>query len=285
VHVQYPDDEYQLVKANITHNDSYINRFFVDRQGIVWVSTNRGILIYPNLGFYSYDQFSGLNENEVSSVEFFDDENVLLGSNTGWQIMRNQQFVHSQYFEESRYKPVRIQQTTKDGESIVAAATNHGLIRIYKDGRSKRLYDGNTHTVVKYQGEIYFVNYQHFELWKLDKNEKALKVKDSFSFPKMYVRKLVSGKDGNLYGVGARGIVDFTNDLMVYSPINQELINREMNVFDLAEYPDQSFLIATMSGLMKFDPQSGDLQHQYMDFDFPVYSLFKTQNDQIEVKR
>ena len=111
-------DAYKSLKA------FHIVNFLVDREGIIWISSNRGIVNINSLRFLNYDSNSMLDD-EVSAIVKLDNGDYLLGFNNGIQ-----------YYDGNRYKTIlgdksifghprtRITNFSKDKNGIVWISSN-----------------------------------------------------------------------------------------------------------------------------------------------------------------
>ncbi|SMD43403.1 PAS domain S-box-containing protein [Aquiflexum balticum DSM 16537] len=71
-------DAYESLKAY------HINSFLVDREGIIWISSDRGLVNINSLRFLNYDS-KFLMDDEVSAILKLDGQSYLLGFNNGLQ--------------------------------------------------------------------------------------------------------------------------------------------------------------------------------------------------------
>lgn len=111
-------DAYNILKAY------HIVNFMVDREGIIWITSNRGMVNINSLRFLNYDS-SSLLDDEVSAIIKLDDDAYLFGFNNGLQ-----------YFDKDGYKTLlgnktimghpktRITNFQKDKEGIVWFSSN-----------------------------------------------------------------------------------------------------------------------------------------------------------------
>ncbi|WP_194972477.1 ATP-binding protein [Aquiflexum lacus] len=73
-------DAYSILKAY------HIVNFMVDREGIIWITSNRGMVNINSLSFLNYDS-NLLLDDEVSAIIKLEDDAYLLGFNNGLQYL------------------------------------------------------------------------------------------------------------------------------------------------------------------------------------------------------
>lgn len=71
----------------------YITTSFVDRENIIWIGTERGVVNLPTLRFQNYSKWEGLMEHEVSAVLTLGAEEILYGFNNGIQHWKNGELI------------------------------------------------------------------------------------------------------------------------------------------------------------------------------------------------
>lgn len=69
----------------------HINSFLVDREGIIWISSERGLVNINSLRFFNYDS-KLLLDDEVSAIVKLENQSYLLGYNNGLQFWQKDEF-------------------------------------------------------------------------------------------------------------------------------------------------------------------------------------------------
>jgi PAS domain S-box-containing protein len=120
---------------------------YVDREGIIWIGTHRGLVNINSLRFLSY-QMQPLLDDEVTALVRIGPMSYLIGYNHGLQVMENGNFTTLKVFPEHFSQPeVRITNFVKDRNGVVWFSSNAaGLGRF--DPKSKALsYVGSSRKV------------------------------------------------------------------------------------------------------------------------------------------
>lgn len=65
---------------------SYVQSFFVDREGAIWIGSHRGMSMLQSLRFQNFDQSVGLPQPEISAVLVYAPNKYVLGYTNGIQV-------------------------------------------------------------------------------------------------------------------------------------------------------------------------------------------------------
>jgi PAS domain S-box-containing protein len=97
---------------------------YVDREGIIWIGTHRGLVNINSLRFLSY-QMQPLLDDEVTALMRLGPQAYLIGYNHGLQLLENGNFTTLQVFPEHFSQPeVRITNFVKDKNGVVWFSSN-----------------------------------------------------------------------------------------------------------------------------------------------------------------
>lgn len=98
--------------------DDYINSFFIDEVGKIWLATQKGFAVFRNNNFYRYTYKNGYQSSFTDKIFKVNDEILLLGNegvtriNQKTNLLQNKPFFRIQSNYEINGKPFRI--TSKD---------------------------------------------------------------------------------------------------------------------------------------------------------------------------
>jgi len=114
----------------------YLNSALVDREGIIWIGSARGLLNINSLRFYNFSK-GDLLEDEVSALHYLGRDSYLIGFNNGLQLREKGKFFSIyQNALESGQPMERIFNFSQDRNGIVWFASNKkGLGRYEPDTR------------------------------------------------------------------------------------------------------------------------------------------------------
>ncbi len=113
----------------------YIQTAFVDRENIIWVSSDRGVMNIPTLRFQNFNAGHGLLENDVSAIKKIGNQKYLFGFNNGIQIWEKGKLLKSWEWELEKGDPSqRVMGFSQGNNRIIWAASSEkgvGRLDIY----------------------------------------------------------------------------------------------------------------------------------------------------------
>ncbi|MDN3669974.1 ATP-binding protein [Echinicola jeungdonensis] len=115
----------------------YIQTAFVDRENIIWISSDRGVVNIPTLRFQNFNAFQGLLENDVAAIKKLGYRKFLFGFNNGIQIWERGRLLKSwEWGLETGDPSQRVMGFSQDHNGVVwAASCEKGVGRLDLNSR------------------------------------------------------------------------------------------------------------------------------------------------------
>jgi len=269
---------YKPIYSESTGTLTWANRFFIDRQNVLWIASNRGVKKFNNFSFESFDRQSGQNAFEITSIKALSTDLLFLGSNTGWQFITND--VSASLVKSDNIKQKldhRIQGSVSFRNKIYAAASKSGLIEIDNKRRSSRVVSTKSiQSVTVFNNEIHFIDVNKV-IYKLDQNFNEILVNDLTENFTKYFRKLYVSDDNRLFAFGEEGVIDVATNKLIFG--KQEFENEQaFNTYDFIDYDENYFLIGTLNGVHLLNKNNYELNKYWYDIKHPVYALLKSKD-------
>jgi PAS domain S-box-containing protein len=272
-------DSYDVLKAY------FIFKFFVDREGIKWIATNRGLANINSFRFINYSSKS-LLDDEVTAVMRLDSSKYLIGFNNGLQVWLGDSDVVTLYGFEGLvgHPKFRISSFDKDKNGIIWISSNlKGIGRF--DPKTYRTDffshpEGKFVTSVKVIGDSLFIAARDKLYLSSIKNEKKEHFQNEITDgvlktlgqTQIFVRKTGKLKDGRVLFMQG-GSPTFSSEL-----IDKDNLIAVVG-FDYLE-DDGGCLILGMENGLKYYCE-GKLDYYMIEngiIDRPVYALLKDTN-------
>lgn len=276
---RFYDTRYTPIYSKGDGEFTWANRFFLDRQNILWVATDRGVKKFTNFTFESYNKQSGLQDFEVTSIKAFDNGKMFLGSNNGWQLFKNDELsnfiLNKVTNQELNY---RVQSTAVYNNKMYVAATKSGLIEINEKQQTRLLVDKNVHAVTVYNNAVHFMDVNN-RLYRLDENDRVHLVKDLGALFHKYFRMLYVGADQQLYAYGELGVINVETNAIIFG--QQLLPNvRDYSTYSFVDLDDDFFAVGTIEGVHLLDKQTFEVVPHWNGINHPSYALLKSKDGQ-----
>lgn len=274
--------------------DNYISRVFIDRSGMVWLGTNKGISIYNPSQQPFVQNFLPPANKSITLYDFFKDEHASL-----WIATSDGLFIRkagSDDFEHRKllYKgaPLTISRIFKDDKGTVYLGTNISLF-IYDPSSNKisllpntekdpviyNIINSNIVSIIKDSIEghpviiaspygHYLSYYDLVEKRWVSRTDTTKQILTRFNLRENLIRKIYKTSNGNIwlangkFGLGKwkKGRVPFVNYYQ-NDPANSQSISNN-NVYDIVEDAKGNLWVSTYGGgLNYFDTRSGSISH------------------------
>ncbi|MGH1365242.1 MAG: ATP-binding protein [Calditrichia bacterium] len=114
-----------------------ITNMMLDREGLIWFCSYRGVSKLVSRRFETYNRDEGLLASEITAVQQFDNGDMLFGHNWGFTLGHgeNAKQINLQNVLHANIGPVRIMQMAKDSDNQVwASAAFGGVLRVSSSG-------------------------------------------------------------------------------------------------------------------------------------------------------
>ncbi len=251
------------------HNLSVSNCMALDDENILWVGTDRGLLMFENFMFCYLNKNSGLLENEVAAAYESEKFGLILGSNLGFVTIKNGNLETFVMAKENDYFNFRLLDVLETKQGLLMASNFYGLT-VLTDRGVKTEYPGNqlpdaegaTSSVTNYNGKILVSRGQKIYT-RIGANRY-----EPFLEGISYIREMYAHSNGKLYISTARGLQIFDGKKLHEVPVDNF---QWKNSFCTFEY-DSLTLLATGYGLMKISGNSAvPFSFTNEDFHTPVY--------------
>lgn len=110
---------------------------FLDREGLMWICSYKGISKLVSRRFASYNRDHGLFASDVTAVNQFDDGRMVFGHNWGFTIWSKEKVetIDLQELQSPDLGPIRVMQLLKSPQgSLLASTAFGGVIELKPDG-------------------------------------------------------------------------------------------------------------------------------------------------------
>lgn len=269
-------DSYEVLKAYFIHG------FLVDREGIKWIATNRGLASINSFRFINYSSKS-LLDDEVTAIINIDTSRYLIGFNNGLQIWSSNTEVKTLYGYEGLvgHPKFRISNFDKDKNGIIWFSSNlKGIGRM--DSKTAKVefqpapgekFVTSVRAIgdslfLAARGKIYLSSIKN-RGWEHFQNEITDIISKIFGQDQIFVRKTGKLRDGRIIFMQGSSPV-FSDGILE----KQEFVTAVG--FDYIEEDSGCLILGTESGLKYFcDGKLEYFQTGEGIIDRPVYSLLK----------
>ncbi len=255
--------------SNISLNfeASNINCFAQDRQGLIWIGSNRGLFSYD--GFSSQQHAIEAAITQIYCIVIIDDERMCLGSDKGIFFYN---YKTDRYEEQDTAFPTDVR-TMVIMDDILWIGSLNGLYRYHLNNgklESVSLKDNpglpheTIYSIIESDNNIYIGTYNGFCKYTptTGKFEKIALPYDS-KRSNQFVNYLLEDKSRKCIWIGTEG------NLFKYTPATSEVetLNLFLNnsVKSLAIDHDSNLLVGTDNGLYIFDEATNSIQHVVHD--------------------
>lgn len=264
-------------------SDNRINCIFIDKEGKVWLGTNRGVCINNPAKQQFVQTFLGTpSDRELVIYDFFEDEqqNVWIGTNKGIFIRNNNGKITQRRV---RYKGQDLAITSffRDRDGSFYLGTNYSLFQYdpfkntvsllantEKDGVMNHIIDSRVVSVVKDRIEgrpvLLTAPYGHFLAYYDLQNQKwvsrldSMNIIDRFNLKDNLIRKFYKTANGTIWlATGKAGLGFWKNgqlprvDFFNHDPNDPYSISGN-NVYDIAEDKSGNLWISTYGGGLNY---------------------------------
>ncbi len=255
---------------------------FLDQEKNLWISSYMGLFKISTLRFLNFDEFSGMLETEVSAIAQFKSGELLLGHDNGFTLFDGTNFRRvligtiTAPTEQSSKRFIQMQ-PAKDN-TILVAAQNLGLLRIFSNGRYE-VYPppqgGSINALIRlnkdewlvgtYRGLFTFSKGQYRPYWRATTN-------------RLLIRRILRTPQGDLLLAtiwnGVVRIDSTGKSTKIWNPHYP----KSRSVYDLKISPQGNFLVATKAGLFELrgqqlQPFANSLLHQ------EIYAILFTRHN------
>lgn len=253
----------------------WINNLFIDRQGLIWVATDRGVYKFNNLAVEYYNQTDGLSDTEVTAISKFGDDALLLGTNNGVQVFSNGHFGET-YLTRIQNQLHRVQQIEEYKGHYYAASTHAGVLKISPDFQVEKIFDSLVYSIVEYNDRLFFYADEE-QLYSTD-GINLRKEQDISAIKGAYIRKLIVTPQNELWSLGKEGIYNISGGNWIMNE-SQNYSLKLIDVFDVYFINDTEFLAASFEGLFTYNLSTKSIEMTRFGKDaipFPVYAINKT---------
>jgi len=268
---------------------SNTTNMFLDREGLLWFCSYKGVSKLVSRRFSSYNRDHGLFASEVTAVNQFTDGRMVFGHNWGFTIWSKDDVktVDLQNLQSPELGPIRVMQLLKaPGGNLVASTAFGGVIELKPDGSITQYSSpyneerGAHHVAIS-------IAYDKTGRLIVGMIKGAYELKDGVYTP-VYVeefaekgfRFIKSDRFGNLlFCTLNNGIYHETPDgLMNYRHPTDSFANMAYTVY---QCPDNGIWVGTWAGI--FLAKDGQLiRHEKMpDINTPVFFIFQDSQETV----
>jgi len=273
-----------LISAEENLRIYLIQAFLIDREDIIWIGSQRGLVNVPTLRFQNYRRRDGLLDNEVTAIYKDKPTRFFLGFNNGVQVWENNQLTNLDSFEHLKgTSGNRVNNFTpsKNGMYFSAGQKGVGLI----NGKTLKITyrkPPNSHAVQfvrMIDDQLYILAGPH--MYRHDLNEQDMFANDVTSsvFPdvqkEIFLRKVGKLSDGKLIYLQSGSSSSF----------KEGLVDRQhylkVGGYDYLE-TNEGVLLATEEGLKIYNQGNVDMYYvNNKTVNRPIYALLQDERGAI----
>ncbi|WP_420935367.1 ligand-binding sensor domain-containing protein [Alteromonas sp. A081] len=196
------------------------NRIFSlleDMEGTIWVGTNGGLFSLRRAPFTTFTKDQGLSGDYIRAVLGIDDDSVLVGSSSGLDVFKNEQFLP---VISPLARPISVLSLAKrDSESVLVGTYTDGVL-LYTNGelvpfldRSKGLPSNEVRAVLKASdGRIWFGTAQGLTCLLLDGS--LLHYDENNGIPANFIMGLTEDRFGRVWIATGMGVAYIENSVV-----------------------------------------------------------------------
>jgi signal transduction histidine kinase/ligand-binding sensor domain-containing protein len=274
--------------------DNHVNCIFIDRSGLVWLGTGKGVSIYNPLQQPFVQSFLPGNGKDITIYDFYKQANgdLLIGTSEGIYVQKtgNSLFEHKPVVYKN--KSLTVSRFYKDEDGELYIGTNFSLFRydperhlisllpntekdpvVYNiiDSRivalTRDTIEGHPSLLVSPYGH-YIAYYDLVDKRWVSRMDSTRNIIERFSLRDNLVRRIYKTKNKQIwFATGKTGIAEWKNDsapMVEYlrnDPTGQESISND-NVFDIIEDKKGNLWVSTYgAGLNYFDVTQRKFTH------------------------
>ncbi|MGY6522354.1 MAG: ATP-binding protein [Mongoliitalea sp.] len=278
--MQYNPVSGQRLKIEAIQNlRSYsLSSAMVDREGIIWIASTRGLVNVSSLMFLNYNRREFIDD-EITAIHVLDDDQYLLGFNNGLQLWEGNQVHTIQHFPDLFSQPkTRITNITSDRLGQVWISGNQqGVGKFTIKNKTVQFFNTPSKEeiigvfpigdslYISAKNKVFLTGIQDpiNELFKYDLTENW---RDISRLKEFYVRKIGKLSDDRLMVLLGGNL--YTDDSIRITPHHLFIVG-----FDYLEL-DNEILIGTEKGLKVFsNGELNDYERMGQTISRPVYAL------------
>ncbi|WP_456405476.1 hybrid sensor histidine kinase/response regulator [Caldithrix abyssi] len=264
-------------KFRLFHFNNYLNKWvlikhhripepldaidlYLDQEKNLWIASYMGLLKIPTLRFLNFNEYSGLLETEVTSINQFGRGTMIFGHDNGFTLYDGKQFKKFAIgnvqapSDRSRKRFMEFLKLTDD--TIIAAAQQMGLVKIHQSGRYEIIPPPpgeRINTVAKLNKKELLVGTYH-GLFKFSNNAFYPYLHELTKH--LIIRRMLLLADHTLLlATLNRGVVVIREDQKISEVWNHRHL-KSKSVYDIKYSPQGKILVATAAGLFEFSQDS-----------------------------
>ncbi len=259
--LQYKDGHLNIWGAQYGLSSTSIYTIFHDREGTVWLPTNRGLSRLRKQVISSFSTKDGINHSEVYPLYRDREENIWIGTTKGLSIYRNGKFaplelktLNKNAPADETWRPERmsVQSLWQDKHGKMWVGLNGGIY-IVQNGKAEMIADTKGHHVFAIRedknGIVWAATNKGMLQFKNYKLSAAYKVKDGL--PNEFMTLIYEDSKGKLWFGGLGGLSEFTDGKFTNYTTREGLTGNYVR--SIYEDADGTFWIGTYDeGLSRF---------------------------------
>lgn len=243
--------ETEIIYSTDFDNEQWLNRFFVDRDGVVWLGSNKGIKKIDSFKISNFDKKNGILKNEITAINQFNNGDVFLGLVGNYQILNSNTLIDFD-INKTQTPFKRILSTFKDNNKdlLYFAGNRSGLHKIDKNYKVETLVDepNSVSEIINKNDTLFYVKNNSIIVKSYNK------IYDEINLKNNYVRKLYY-KD-KLIGLSNRGVIDIYTNENIYSGLKSNQ-NLTLSTYSITPF-NNGYLIGTLGGLIYWNGYNDD---------------------------
>lgn len=255
---------------------------FVDSEEVIWIGSTKGVYKVDTFALTFFDKSVGIEGNEVTALEEFNNGDIFIGNNNGFHILNSEELYYTP-LNDSKLIGKRLISAVHDKKSdyIWVAGVKAGLLKINNDGSYQREFKDTIYHVddILLKNDTLYVVNKSSQIYSVyeDKLSFIGDINIKYGFNKFYIRKLVE-INNEIYMLTNNGIYSMYNFDMLH---NYNLDIYPKNVYDIQKHLEDKLLIGSPSGLSLFDNLSSKSDFITISNDYiSVYAIMKDKYNQ-----
>jgi ligand-binding sensor domain-containing protein/two-component sensor histidine kinase len=274
--------------------DNHVNCIFIDRSGLVWLGTGKGVSVYNPQQQPFVQTFLPSGGNNITLYDFHTDPggNLWIGTNEGLYVQYKNSYSFQHKPLQYKGKPLSVSKFFRDRDGSFYLGTNfsvflydaarhsismlpntekdpvvHNIIDSRIVAIARDTIEGHPALVVSPYG--HFISYYDFaERRWVSRTDSGKNILERFNLRDNLVRKIYTAKNGQKwFATGKSGLAEWKNhsvpslSYMRNDPANSQSISND-NLYDITEDSNGNLWISTYGGgLNHFDVKSRSFSH------------------------
>ncbi len=262
---------FEVISTETGYSTNGATSAFEDREQNIWITSLRGISKVRASAFKNFNRSKGLLSNEVTSIESFNNNELVLGHNDGFTFSKDSHFYKSRLTKNKipgYHRVIRMQHSKRDDKIwFISQDIGFGFLNNKRETlweiRSDQVKTTFDDFIITKEDTI-IANNSNFFVYK---NSKLIKLGEQKDFLSRQIRQY---NDSTFISAGKDGVAIFNPTTKNFSIFHSQ-IGQYDNVYSLLKFNDL-WLLGTLNGLAYFDGEN-IFKYEKFSIDKPIYFI------------